>query len=122
MRRLAGEWEIWVSEVSPSRTGGRNDSPMLQGAGVALGLCVVVLLVIGFHLIVDVRLPSLLAFAAFTLAALATGHLLGGPDAGERTALAVACASRHIGLALWVAANYRGPRPGTRCGLSVQAA
>ena len=75
-----------------------------------LGLCAVVLLVAGFHLILDVGLPSLLAFAAFTLAALATGHLLGGPEEANRTALAVACASRHIGLALLIAANYRGQR------------
>jgi predicted Na+-dependent transporter len=88
----------------------RFSDPLLQWAGIALALCTVVLLVFGFHLVVDVGLPSLLAFAAFTVLALATGHVLGGPDEGDRTALAVACASRHIGLALLVAANYRGER------------
>lgn len=61
-------------------------------------------LVAGFHLVFDVGLPSL---AAFTLAAILTGHLLGGPDPSDRTSLAVACASRHIGLALLIAANAR---------------
>ena len=88
----------------------RLGEPLLQWAGIALGLCTVVLLVGGFRLVIDVGLPSLLAFAVFTLAALATGHVLGGPDPGDRTALAVACASRHVGLALLIAASYRGQR------------
>jgi BASS family bile acid:Na+ symporter len=70
----------------------------------------VVLLVSGFHLIIDVGLPSLLAFVAFALAALAAGHALGGLDEEDRTALAVACISRYSGLALLIAAGYHGPR------------
>ena len=46
--------------------------------------------------------------AAFTIAALLTGHLLGGPNPSDRASLAIACASRHIGLALLIAANARG--------------
>jgi bile acid:Na+ symporter, BASS family len=88
----------------------RFGEPLLQWASVALGLCAVVLLVAGFRLVIDVGIPSLLAFAAFSLAALVAGHVLGGPDPGDRTALAVACASRHVGLALLIAANYRGQR------------
>lgn len=88
----------------------RLGEPLLRGASIVLGLCAVVLLVAGFHLILDVGLPSLLAFAAFTVAALAAGHLLGGPEEENRTALAVACASRHVGLALLIAASYRGQR------------
>lgn len=98
-----------VRAVMP-RLAERVSDPLLQWAGIALALCTVVLLVAGFHLVIDVGLPSLIAFAAFTVLALATGHILGGPDEGERTALAVACASRHIGLALLVAASYRGER------------
>ena len=36
------------------------------------------------------------------------GHLLGGPNHSDRISLAIACASRHIGLALLIAANARG--------------
>jgi hypothetical protein len=43
-----------------------------------------------------------------TLAALLIGHVMGGPD--HRASLAVACATRRIGLALLVAANVRGPK------------
>ena len=42
--------------------------------------------------------------------ALAIGHALGGPAHDDRTALAVACASRHIGIAVLVAASLPGPR------------
>lgn len=42
-----------------------------------------------------------LAVAAATIIfALAAGHLLGGPDEGNRGALAVACAARHPGVAI----------------------
>jgi len=52
---------------------------------------------------------ALLALALFILAGLVAGHLLGGPRAGDRTALAVATASRHPGLAIAIAiANFPG--------------
>ena len=98
-----------IRQTAPSLAE-RFADPLLKVAGIAMSLCALVALVAGFHLILDVGLPSLLAFAAFTLAAIAVGHLLGGPDASDRTSLAVACASRHIGLALLIAANARGPR------------
>jgi BASS family bile acid:Na+ symporter len=41
------------------------------------------------------------------------GHLLGGPEPSGRTSLAMASASRHIGLAMLIAANVRSPRTAT---------
>ncbi|WP_396624125.1 Na+-dependent transporter [Luteitalea sp.] len=41
--------------------------------------------------------------AALVSAAIASGHLLGGPHPGERTPLAIACAMRHPGVALAIA-------------------
>jgi BASS family bile acid:Na+ symporter len=46
---------------------------------------------------------SLIALVCFTLIGLALGHLLGGPDPGDRTALALATCSRHPGIALTIA-------------------
>jgi BASS family bile acid:Na+ symporter len=43
---------------------------------------------------------TILAIAIFTLIGLAVGHLLGGPIEGDRTALALATATRHPGVAL----------------------
>ena len=74
-----------------------------------LGPWVMAVLAIGFRLVFEVGLTLLLAFGTFTLAAIVAGHLLGGPNPADRTSLAIACASRHIGLALLIAANARAP-------------
>ncbi len=47
---------------------------------------------------------ALLAMALFVIAGLAAGHALGGPKPSDRTALALATASRHPGLAIAIAA------------------
>jgi BASS family bile acid:Na+ symporter len=50
---------------------------------------------------------ALVALALFVIAGLAAGHALGGPNEGDRTALALATASRHPGLAIAIAgANF----------------
>jgi BASS family bile acid:Na+ symporter len=49
----------------------------------------------------------LLVIAAIVLFGLTVGHLLGGPDAGNRGALALATSARHPGLAITLAiANF----------------
>lgn len=50
---------------------------------------------------------TLLAMAIFIVSGLIVGHLLGGPEADDRTVLAIATASRHPGIALAIAQiNY----------------
>jgi BASS family bile acid:Na+ symporter len=50
---------------------------------------------------------TVLAFAAFVAVGTVTGHLLGAPQADERGVLALACGSRHPGIALAIAhANF----------------
>lgn len=48
-------------------------------------------------------LLALNVLTLFTFAALATGHLLGGPEEDDRTLLAFAAVSRHPGIAIVVA-------------------
>lgn len=81
--------------------------PVLKIAGIVMSVCGLVAMVAGFHLVFDVGWPSVVAFGVFTVAAIGVGHALGGPEPANRTSLAVACASRHIGLALLIAANAR---------------
>jgi predicted Na+-dependent transporter len=50
-----------------------------------------------------VRQGTLTAIVVFTLAGLAVGHVLGGPDEDGRTVLAFATVSRHPGVAMAVA-------------------
>ena len=49
------------------------------------------------------------ALGGVIVGALAVGHLLGGQAPGNRAALAVACATRHIGIAVLVASTLPGP-------------
>jgi len=86
----------------------RIGDPLLKIASAVMALSALAALAIGFRLVFEVGLPSLLGFAAFTLAAIVAGHSLGGPNPSDRTSLAIACASRHIGLGLLIAANVRG--------------
>ena len=46
---------------------------------------------------------TVLALAAFSVAGLATGHLLGGPEAADRVVLALATATRHPGVSVAIA-------------------
>jgi len=46
---------------------------------------------------------TVLAFAAFALAGLIAGHLLGGPEPEERTVLALYTSARHPGVAIAIA-------------------
>ena len=49
----------------------------------------------------------MLALAIFIVGGIAAGHLLGGPRAEDRTALAIATSWRHPGLAMGIAiANF----------------
>ena len=94
----------WLAPALADRIG----EPLLKIASVVMGICAFVALAADLQLVFEVGLPSVLAFAAFTIAAILIGHFFGGPDpSSDRTSLTIACASRHIGLALLIAANAR---------------
>ena len=80
-------------------------------AGVMLAVIGAGLLVTHWELLLAVGTLGMLALIVLMLAALAIGHILGGPVPGNRTALAMACATRHIGIAVVVATTFHGPRP-----------
>jgi len=81
----------------------RIGGPLATAAGVLLAVLVVLIVAASFKAILAVGLPGLAIIVLMTFAALAIGHVLGGPDPGDRTTLAVACATRFPGLALLVA-------------------
>ena len=83
---------------------------VLAMAGVVLTLAGLALLVIHWQLFIDVRWQGMVALVVLLLLAVAIGHVLGGPHPDDRTALAIACATRHIGVAVIVATAFRGPR------------
>jgi BASS family bile acid:Na+ symporter len=79
--------------------------PLVSWAGNALlftGLLVVVL-AMWRDVVSLVGNGTVLAVATVVAVGLAAGHWLGGPDPGDRTALAIASSMRHPGLALAIA-------------------
>jgi predicted Na+-dependent transporter len=83
---------------------------LLTIAGITLLCAALILLVAGWHVFTQMGWQGLSGLAVFLVAALAIGHLLGGPSAGDRTVLAIACATRHIGIAVLVATHFPGTR------------
>jgi BASS family bile acid:Na+ symporter len=88
----------------------RASELLLAVGGVVLLLTGLVLLGLGLPLLAEAGWLGLLVLGALTGAALAIGHAMGGPDEENRTALAIACATRHIGIAVLVAAAVPGVR------------
>ena len=88
----------------------RLSERVLSIAGLALTAAGLGLLALHAGLIAAAGWRPVVALLSMTLVALAVGHLMGGPDEGNRTALAVSCATRHVGVALLAAAAVPGPR------------
>jgi BASS family bile acid:Na+ symporter len=83
---------------------------VLEIAGGLLILAGLALLATHWQLFTEVRWQGMAALVALMLIALAIGHIVGGPQPDDRTALAIACATRHVGIAIVVATAFRGPR------------
>jgi len=88
----------------------RWSSRLIGAAGMVLTACALALLLLHWEVLLVASWGGVLALMALVAIALAIGHALGGPAPDDRTALAVACASRHIGIAVLVAASLPGPR------------
>jgi BASS family bile acid:Na+ symporter len=88
----------------------RLSETILGAAGAALAASGLALLVLHGRTLVAVGWLPLLALAGMTLVALVVGHVVGGPDPDDRTALAVSCATRHVGVAMLAASTVPGPR------------
>lgn len=82
----------------------RLAKPISLIAVVGLLACIVAILVAAAPIIWTlVGNGTVVALAAFVLVGLAIGHLLGGPEPENRTALAISTASRHPGIAVAIA-------------------
>ena len=88
----------------------RLSDRILKVCGAVLSLAGIALLIMHREILSADGWPLFGSFAIMALIALAIGHLSGGPEADDRAALAVACATRHLGIAIMVAASLPGPR------------
>lgn len=103
---LAGMVIRWLLPKFAAWTGGR----LVGLAGLALTVTALALLAVNWHVALEVRWPGVAALAVLILISLIVGHLVGGSNEEDRTALAVACATRHIGVAVVVATAMPGVR------------
>jgi BASS family bile acid:Na+ symporter len=83
---------------------------ILSAAGAVLALAGVALLALHGRLLAEAGWIPLLSLVGMTAVAMAIGHAMGGPDRDDRTALAVSCATRHVGIAMLAASTVPGPR------------
>jgi len=81
----------------------RLEPRLARVAGVLLVVLTVLALIDVWQVVFDAGPRSALAIVLLTALALAIGHLLGGPDPGTRTSIAISSALRNPGLALLVA-------------------
>jgi len=72
---------------------------------IMLAVIVLVLVVVQFGTILPMLWQSWPIVIAFAAGSLLIGHVLGGPDPRERTALAIATVTRHPGLVLLIATS-----------------
>ncbi|WP_334173928.1 hypothetical protein [Pseudoxanthobacter sp.] len=79
-------------------------------AAVVLAVASAVLLAGNWQVLAGIRPLGIVALLATMTIALAIGHLSGGPDEGDRTTLAIACSTRHLGIAVIIATTFQGPR------------
>jgi BASS family bile acid:Na+ symporter len=97
---LAG---VGVARIAPALAG-RAARPISQGAMLLLVIAVLPALFAATPALAALIGNGVVAcLFAFALVGLAVGHLLGGPDPDDRTALALATSSRHPAIAIAIA-------------------
>jgi BASS family bile acid:Na+ symporter len=89
--------------------------PVGSGAALVLVICVIPVLVKLFPSFQTLAGDgTLLVMTVYALGALLIGHLVGGPDRGNRTVLALSTAARHPGVAILLATtNFAADRLAT---------
>ncbi|SAL23288.1 Sodium Bile acid symporter family protein [Caballeronia choica] len=88
----------------------RLSDRLIKIAGIVLAASGIILLVVHREHLVGLSWQGVLALVGLMVFALFIGQLLGGPNPSDRTALAIACATRHVGIALIVATEFDGVR------------
>jgi bile acid:Na+ symporter, BASS family len=90
----------------------RISDPIISTANIILLGLVLLILATNLSAILVVGPSGFTMIVVMTFAALAIGHALGGPDPNDRTALAIACASRFPALVMLIASlNFPGAKP-----------
>jgi len=90
----------------------RIRKPLMGAASIVIFGVAVLVLATHFSMLAVLGVQGFLMIVLLTLGALAVGHVMGGPDPGDRTTLALACAARFPALAMLVASqNFPDAKP-----------
>jgi BASS family bile acid:Na+ symporter len=90
----------------------RIRGPVLLVAGLVLVTVLLSLLGLNFSAVLGAGPRTLGTIALLTFTGLVVGHLLGGPEAGNRVCLALATSTRHVGLSAVIAlTSFRAAHP-----------
>ena len=98
-----------VHAMAPERSQ-KIAARLLPLGGLTLTIAAMTLLALNWQVLLRLRAPGVAALFLLIVTSLAIGHCLGGPQSGQRTNLAVACATRHVGVAAVVATMIHGPQ------------
>lgn len=86
----------------------RLSNRVMTVAWIVLAVSGIILLFVHREHLAGLTWQGVFSLVGLMVGALFIGQILGGPDADERTALAIACAMRHVGIALVVASEFVG--------------
>ena len=84
----------------------RYSDKLMSIAGVLLAVAALILLAIHWQVFAQIHWRDLAVLLLAMILAVVLGHVFGGPNPDNRTVLAVACATRHIGIAVLVAGAF----------------
>jgi BASS family bile acid:Na+ symporter len=88
---------------------GRIADRLTAVSAIIFVIASVALIALHWRLFMEVRTSGIAALLILMLIATVIGHILGGPRPEHRAALAIACCTRHVGVAAIVAATFPGP-------------
>ncbi len=93
---------LLIQKFSPKTTSVIG-KPLILIANTLFLLLLIILIIPGFRLILQIGILPLVVIVMMVVVSLAIGHLLGGSEVDKRSALAIACIARNIGLAMYIA-------------------
>ena len=93
---------LLIQKFSPKTTS-IIGKPLILIANTLFLLLLILLIIPGFRLILQIGILPLVAIVMMVVISLAIGHIFGGSEVDKRSALAIACIARNIGLAIYIA-------------------
>ena len=92
---------LLIQKFSPKITSAIG-KPLILIANTLFLLLLIILIIPGLRLILQIGILPLVVIVMMVVISLAIGNLLGGAEVDKRSALAIACIARNIGLAMYI--------------------